>query len=298
MTQARYPKPKAVGGKLIREVIAHLKRHNIALPLTSHILLATSGGSDSVALAHLLATYGRRIIPDPKSQLTLLHINHGWRGRESGGDERFVKALAKSLGVNFIAHRLKPPKEAPEGWESAARAERQRIYLTEAGHRKALVLTAHHADDLAETVLWRLFTGQADTHGGGIAVKTSTELRPLLTVRKELLQEYLREERQRWREDRTNQEGRFLRSKMRAKLMPCVEELFPKAVEQLAKQALRAQLTEDERGSDSHLSAIQAFLGAAGLRARRPHLEQLRRLDHPKELNLPGGWRLLLDRFD
>src|SRR4051812_45912614 len=92
--QTPYPKPGPVGGRLIRTMIATLREAGVVLPITSDILCAVSGGADSLALAHLLAHYGRRIVPRPREQLTLLHINHGWRGRASNADARFVADCA------------------------------------------------------------------------------------------------------------------------------------------------------------------------------------------------------------
>src|SRR4051812_30738153 len=101
-----YPKPGPVGGRLIREVISFLKKQNFQLPITSHILIGVSGGSDSVGLAHLLSHFGRRIVSP--SQITLLHVNHGWRGKESDLDEAFVKDLGNRWGVPVVTHKLKP----------------------------------------------------------------------------------------------------------------------------------------------------------------------------------------------
>jgi tRNA(Ile)-lysidine synthase len=229
----RYPKPRNTGGHLIREVIRSLRAQGAALPLNSHILIAASGGSDSMALAHLLANYGRRVAP--KSKLKLLHVNHGWRGKESDGDAGFVKAKAKEWGIKAKVVRLKDQPKSGESWEAAARAARKEIYRREAKAlgRNTIVLTAHTADDLAETLLWRICTGAFATHSKGILPRHGIEFRPLLNVRKRTLQDYLKEEGETWHEDRTNHEGRFLRSKMRRELMPALEKIFPRAVDHL-----------------------------------------------------------------
>src|SRR5690242_13334001 len=111
-----YPKPGAVGGKLIREVVQFLKEQGVRLPIDSDILIGVSGGSDSVALAHLLLKYGRRIL-SPK-QVAILHINHGWRGSESDEDEAFVKALGVRFRVPVHVEKGTPPKTGSgKSWE-------------------------------------------------------------------------------------------------------------------------------------------------------------------------------------
>ncbi len=236
-----YPKPGQVGGKLIRNVIAFMREQGVELPITSHILIAVSGGSDSLSLAHLLIRYGRRVVT--KEKIRLLHINHGWRGKESEKDFRFVKKFAEQWSVPFYGIKLQQQKIKNESLENLARKARKTVYFDFIKNKKIaeFVFTAHHLDDLAETVLWRIFTGKLKTHGGGILFKTGVEVRPLLTSCKKDLQKYLNEEKLLWREDATNHEGRFLRSKMRLRLMPEIEKLFPRATRYLLEQAFEAQ---------------------------------------------------------
>ncbi len=284
-----YPKPGPTGGTLLRRVIGDLRRQGLVLPLDSHILIATSGGSDSIALAHLLIRYGRRIAA--KERLTLLHINHGWRGEESDVDEELVTRYAQDWGVPLIAHRLKPSLKSKGSLEDQARNARKTVFAQEAEKCDAVVITAHHAEDLAETLLWRLFTGAAKTHGGGIAYRDGCELRPLLQVRKRTLQAYLQEEEVSWREDKTNHQGRFLRSKMRQELLPVIEKLFPRAVEHLMQLALESQSSTE---LNVPMESLSALFGAAGLRVRRSHWQNLLKKSPGEsgEIFLPDGWRL------
>lgn len=228
-----YPKPKEMGGRLIRTLIQSLKRAEKAVPLTSHILCACSGGADSTALAVLLARYGRRV--GSHESITLLHVNHGWRGKESDADEAFVRRLAKRLGVGVIVHRLTEKPGKGDSWEAHARGLRKAVFREEsAAHGGAPVLTAHTADDQAETRLWRFLTGVYETHGEGILPVHEVEIRPLLGVRRAELREFLAEERQAWREDSSNADPRFLRARMRQDLMPVVERLFPRAIQAIS----------------------------------------------------------------
>lgn len=300
--KVRYPRPGSVGGFLIRGLIGHLKRHEVALPISSYILIATSGGSDSTALAHLIAKYGRRV--GGRAAIKLLHVNHGWRGAESDADAAFVRRLGKELGVKTKVVNAKTKPLKGESWEDAARRVRKSVFAKEAG-KDGVVLTAHTADDLAETVLWRVFTGSAGSHGGGILVRDGERVRPFLTFRKEQLRAYLREEGQEWREDRTNHEGRFLRSKMRQELMPLIEALFPRAIDHLVALGLSAQRRAAtgsgaaEKARGGMVGAMDDLMGviqAQGLRLRRTQWVEIEKFllsEGARELHLPSGYRLL-----
>jgi tRNA(Ile)-lysidine synthetase-like protein len=285
-----YPKPGAVGGRLIRDVIGFLKSQNIELPSTSHILIGLSGGPDSVALAHLLIKYGRRIAP--KGGISFIHVDHGWR-EKSGEDARFVKAFAKKWNVPLEVKKLKAPavNETYLGrsWEEVARDARKEFFKEAAAKHKAIVLTAHQADDLAETLLWRLFTGASQTHGGGVAVQHGVELRPFLTQRKSVLLKYLKEEKQNYRIDESNLDPRFLRARIRSELVPTVEKIFPRAIDHLVKLGLAAQAQEADEKSQEKVGP-EILFQAAGIRGRRPHLEAI--LENQREMDLPGGWKL------
>ena len=325
----RYPKAGAQGGSLIRKVLALLKSQPIALPIKSHIFIAVSGGSDSVGLAHLIIHLGRKIaLP---SQITLLHVNHRWRGPESDLDEAFVHQLGKTWGVPVISQKLKRPSAAEPPTEDSARRARKKIFTEVAAQHGAVVLTAHQADDLAETLLWRLFTGAAQTHGGGVNVQQGAELRPFLTIRKSEILTYLNEVGQTYREDSTNQDRKFLRAKMRERLMPEISRIFPRAVEHLVSFGLEAQsasiihaqsatgletssvrskpfsqsltvTTSESQSARQKLTSVPdltplLLFRAANINVRRPHLEFM--LDHwiaekepTGEIHLPGGWRL------
>lgn len=288
-----YPKPGEVGGRLIRDVIGFLRTQHIELPITSHILIAVSSGPDSIALAHVLLKYGRRIAP--KGAIKLLHVDHGWRDK-SAADARFVKAFAKAWNVPLEIKKLKAPgvNQTYQGrsWEEVAREARKEFFQKAADKHQAVVLTAHQADDLAETLLWRLFTGASQTHGGGIAVRHGVELRPFLTQRKSILLEYLKEEKQSYRIDETNLDPRFLRARIRSELVPAVEKIFPKAMDHLVKLGLAAQAKGVQVSDELSQSEIgpEILFQAAGIRGRRPHLEAI--LQNQREIDLPGGWKL------
>jgi tRNA(Ile)-lysidine synthase len=214
-----------------------------------------SGGSDSLALGHLIARYGRRIT-GAGGKVRWLHVNHGWRGQESDTDATHVAKVAHELGVPCRVVNLSTPVPKGESWEKFAREQRNQALAQEAARTGSVIFTAHHADDLAETVLWRLMTGAASTQGGGILLKYGSTYRPFLKARKEQLKQYLKEEGIPWREDRTNHEARFLRSRMRVELMPVLLNIFPRAVEHLCELGLLTQKNSQPalklKGRDFH----------------------------------------------
>ena len=188
-----------------------------------------------------------------------------------------------------------------ESWEDAARQQRKVAFSAALQRHPGFIFTAHHADDLAETVLWRLLTGNVASQAGGIQVIFKNEVRPLLQARRHHLREYLGEEGIGWREDSTNSEGRFLRSKMRVQLMPELTRLFPRGVDHLVRWALEEQgvlprhQPPDGGDADEALGHL-ALIRLAGVRARRSHWEAIEQKAVSKnwtgELLLPGGWRI------
>lgn len=299
MEKKSYPKPGPHGGKLIRRVIRLFREFGFLLPLDSHILIALSGGSDSVALALLLAKYGRRIVPS--AQLRFLHVNHRWRGQDSDDDAQWVQSFGHALGIPVDVHTLEgPPSQRGESWENEARSARKKIYLEEAARYQALVFSAHQGDDLAETVLWRLFTGSIETHAAGIAFRSGVEIRPFLSTRKEECIAFLGEENQTWREDATNQGDRFLRAKMRKDLMPILERLFPRSVEHLMNLGFKAQ-SQSKSTDKKEVQGVIDLIGSQEIRVRRSHVEWIKQKMNltsswKGEIDLPDGWQLLGER--
>jgi tRNA(Ile)-lysidine synthetase-like protein len=266
--------PRQMGGTLIRRVIAHLRSADIRLPLTpstdSHILIACSGGVDSTALAVLIAKYGNKIAQG----VSILHVNHGWRGRQSDLDAQFVESLARKLGVPCVTEKLDPAdKPVGRSWEEWGRIERKRLYERHAGP-DGIVLTGHQADELCETLVWRLFTGSVETHGKGILVRQGKEIRPLLSSFKEELEAFLKEEGLSWRRDPSNTDPQFLRAAFRTRLEPMLSQQFPRWKEHLLRYASssRQALRKDSPAQ----SWIAEWFGAAGVRMKRVHWSTIR----------------------
>src|SRR5262245_8572191 len=198
------------------------------------LLLALSGGADSVLLLHWLAAARPAVV------VRAAHVDHGLRGAESEADARFAAELCRSLGVPFV--RLQAELD-PLGadLEARARAERYRLLVAEArasGH--TTLLTGHHSDDALETVLMRWVRGTdlAGLRGprAELAWPRAPEagtvriVRPLLTLRREEVRALLAARGLTWREDSSNRDPRFTRTRVRHAFLPFVRELGGPAV--------------------------------------------------------------------
>lgn len=195
------------------------------------ILLALSGGADSVALLHLLLALQRTIA----FELTCVHINHGLR-EASVGEEQFVKSLCEKAGIKLFTKRVSIPKTG--NLEEAARIARYqaiRQVLTETGAQ--VIALAHHANDQAETVLMHLIRGAGVDGISGMSAFRSPYWRPLLRVPQKELLTYLNHHQFNWVEDESNQDTRLLRNNLRHGLLALLEEQSPGVVLRMAQTA-------------------------------------------------------------
>lgn len=117
------------------------------------VLIALSGGADSVALAYALC----RVRAREGWRLWAAHVNHGMRGAESDGDQAFVEELCRRLGLQLVSRRLIPPEQAGETWAREARYAALREMAAQA--ECSVIALAHHQDDQAETLLEHLLRG-------------------------------------------------------------------------------------------------------------------------------------------
>ena len=175
-------------------------------------LLACSGGGDSLALAHLLR--------EQKYAFEVAYLDHG----QGSSAQPFLEQLCAQWKVRFWWRRLHVQAWARRygmSWEAAGRELRYAWLRRLAAGRGAQLLTAHTADDQAETVLLRILQGT--TLSGLSAIEPAG--RPLLGLRRTQLREYLRQSGQVWLEDPANEEPRFTRVALRQRIMPLLEEL-------------------------------------------------------------------------
>ena len=187
------------------------------------ILLALSGGPDSIFALHFLQKYKRRF----KIEIAAAHLNHKLRGKDSDRDEDFCKKLCKDLGIEFItAHSdvKKIKSGSNKSIEEVARIERYKFleYTANKLHASKIV-TAHNQDDNTETVLLNLFKGTGITGLSGIPVQRGKIIRPFLSVPKEEIFGYLKSKKIKFRKDKTNDENEYQRNIIRNKLLPIIK---------------------------------------------------------------------------
>lgn len=196
-----------------------------------NLYIACSGGADSVFLALYFAELRC------KGALTVLHFNHKLRGGASDADERFVEELCSGMEVPLVSGNW-DRKQGCETWsEESARDARMEFFAQSIGDSKdaALVLTGHHADDVAETLLMRLSRGSG-LQGLSAPREISqgahglTFARPLLKLRKSEICAWLEEANAEWREDASNQTEEFYRNRIRKSVIPEWEKAADRAV--------------------------------------------------------------------
>lgn len=239
-------------------VLNSLRTH---LPREAALLIAVSGGVDSIALAHAVYSLRRELA----LRLEVAHLDHGLRP-ESAEDARFVETFATELELPFHLKRApeKPAHENSEHWGRAMRYE----FFSELLRRRGLdfVVTAHQADDVAETLLMRLVSNKEP---GEVARRDPRRrlIRPFLDVPRSEIEEYVRENALAWREDASNSDETFLRNKVRHTLLPILREQFDaRIVEVLASRA--QGLAQDSSALDAWAAAEAQRLAALGFGGR------------------------------
>jgi tRNA(Ile)-lysidine synthase len=217
-----------------------------------HVVLAVSGGADSVAMLRAALVAKQRA--GGRGRLHVAHLNHGLRGAEATADARWVAELCRRLDVPLELGQADVAAAAAEqgdGWESAARSARY-DFIRETAERLGarFVAVAHTADDQVETTVHRLIRGTGLAGMAGMPQSrplssTVSLVRPLLAVRRAEVRRYLHALGQDFREDSTNVDGRFTRNRLRHELLPLVRAEFnadvDEAILRLARQAGEAQ---------------------------------------------------------
>lgn len=223
--------------ELESRVEAFVRRHDIFAP-GSRILIACSGGPDSLALASILLALREKW----RLSLALAHFEHGIRGAASREDVEFVREFAGNRGVFcHVGHEDVPAyaKRAKLSLETAAR-ECRYAFLEEASRgmgEGALIATGHHAGDQAETVLMHLLRGSGIDGLAGMRPRTGAIIRPLLFLSKEELGDYCREKGLHPRQDETNFLPDAERNRVRLELLPTLRLYRPSMDDALCRLA-------------------------------------------------------------
>ena len=219
-------------------------------PPEQRYLVGVSGGRDSVALLHGLLAHGYR-------KLVVCHLDHQLRGRSASADARFVEGLAKANQLTFEIGRTDVRALAAKdksSIETAARSTRYAFFAEVARRRRCrTIFVGHHADDLVETFLINLFRGAGTLGQRGIRERALrrignvelTIVRPLLSVWRSEIDDYIKAHGLRFREDASNKTIEPLRNRMRHRIIPMLEKEFGREIRKTVRRAAAIASEED-----------------------------------------------------
>lgn len=219
-------------------------KSTLFIPDEASLLLGVSGGVDSVVMLDVMSNLAQR----HGYQLTVAHCNHGLRGEESDLDEKFTRALATDYRAHFHSVKVNAATHARKmrtSIENAARTLRYQFFERVAKSIGArFVLSAHTADDTAETLLLNLIRGAGLTGLAGIPPRRDLAkklhlVRPLLQASKSELIAYAKKRPLEWREDKSNASTLFMRNKIRHDLLPKLRDEYSPAISEILVRTAR-----------------------------------------------------------
>ncbi len=243
---------------LLNEFVKNIGRQNI-FQRNDRLLLAVSGGADSVGLCELCHQAG--------FHFTIAHCNFQLRGEESERDEKFVRELAGKYGVKFFVKKFDTKRYAEENKVSTQVAARELRYAwfdellkddklqmttdnqnptsniqhpaSNIRHHTSYILTAHHANDNIETLLMNFFKGTGIKGLQGILPKHEKIIRPLLFAKKDEILTFIKENKLSFVQDSSNESDKYTRNYFRHQLIPSIQKVFPQAAENLVRNIER-----------------------------------------------------------
>ncbi|HNW69778.1 MAG TPA: tRNA lysidine(34) synthetase TilS [Bacteroidales bacterium] len=208
---------------MLARFLEHIKKNSLC-GKSAKILLAVSGGADSVVMAELFHRAGYKF--------GIIHCNFRLRGKESDADEAFVRDLAiKKYQVPFFVTHFDTKKFAEQNKLSIQEAARELryAYFEEIRIKEhfSSIATAHHADDRIETFFINLLRGSGISGLAGIPVKQKNIIRPLLFAFRSEIEAFAAINKLKYRTDSSNKDSKYLRNKIRNKLLPVMEQIYP-----------------------------------------------------------------------
>ena len=224
---------------MIRECIERfLEKEQI--PRDARFIVAVSGGADSISLLHAMKYMNLRILA--------LHCNFALRGKESDMDEQFVKRFCDSYGIAHSVRKFDTKGYAKEHGLSIEMAARELRYAwfheMKAKKRMDYIVVAHHADDLAETVLINFCRGTGIKGLTGIKPVNGDVLRPLLECSRADILQYIADHQLGYRTDSTNNSLDYMRNRIRHQVIPVLKDINPSLLTTVAENCEALKETE------------------------------------------------------
>ena len=220
-----------------------------------HVIAGVSGGADSLCLLYVLKEYQKA----EDCTVTVVHVEHGIRGKESMEDASFVQEICAREGIPCVMEHVDVPGMAEaqkRTLEEAARMARYEIFMRLCDELRAdRIAVAHNSDDQAETVLMNLARGSGIRGLGGMLPVRDRIIRPLLFCSRRSIEAWNLSRGITWRTDRTNLEENYTRNRVRRKILPLLGEVNSAAVSHICRTALLLQRTEEflRRQSDAYI---------------------------------------------
>lgn len=262
-------------------MIFNFKKHittNFPYLLGRKILIACSGGLDSVVLTHLMH--------NADFEIALAHCNFCLRGKESDGDEMFVIGLAKQMQISVFAETFNTHKFAEEHKVSTQMAARTLRYnwFDEVlrDFKFDFLLTAHHLDDDMETFFINLSRGTGLNGLTGIPKENNNIIRPILGFSREEILEYANKNRLKWREDSTNQKTDYLRNKLRLDVLPQFKETNKAILSNFQKT--QKNLQSSKALIEDYMALVYKLVITEAANSYKINIQKLKELPHTEEL--------------
>jgi tRNA(Ile)-lysidine synthase len=195
------------------------------------IILAFSGGVDSVVLSHLLMECGL--------EHEIAHVNYGLRGEESEIDQQFIQQWANNNKMRFhLLNARYDSSNSGKGIQEWARETRYSwLEALRNNNTKAVILTAHHSNDQAETILFQFIRGGGLTSLSGMKEISGSVFRPLLSFSKEQIVNYAGKNKLPWREDSSNESVKYSRNFIRKNVIPLLQDINPSIAQSLSERS-------------------------------------------------------------
>ena len=215
------------GKEILNSISRTVKQYEMCPLIKKGVILGLSGGADSVMLLYTLLAL-RESFGDFK--LRAVHVNHMLRGDDADSDEIFCVKLCKSLGIELVTHRINVSKiseESGAGFEETARKIRYEIFNAEAEKLgcDCAIAVAHNATDNLETMIFNMMRGTGITGLAGIKPVRDNIIRPLISVSKRSIVEFLDSVGVKYVTDKTNYDCDYSRNYIRHEILPRLERL-------------------------------------------------------------------------